>query len=557
MANLQQFVMAYGVYVSPIKLAVFAVLFFGWLPLVNWVYSDTQAVKTKVQFWTLIISATGAGGLIALLLVPFFPIGLLLYIVALGAVTMAYIVHRNSRVADFERVLSINHIKGIFVNEDKKISKASRGMSFVTANNNEVPLPTSKSPEAFGFKVACDVFEDADWRRASIVLFKPSAQQEYTVVYVIDGQLTNQPSRTREEVEYFLHYIKQLADVDINEKRKPQTGCFKAKKGDDSVEWELTTAGSTAGEQARLTRVEEYTLMKLDDIGLTEKQLVGLKKVRDCTKGLFIISGPKRSGVTTTFYAMLRNHDPFMNDINTLEKKPAAEIDNITQNVFALSDTGTTTYSKRLQSILRMGTNIMGIAECEDSSCAQLACEGANSDRMIHVTFETESAIKALAKWLKMIPDRAKAVDNLVGIINQRLVRKLCVECKQAYQPNQELLKKFNIPSEKLQTLYRPGEIEYDKHGREILCEHCQGTGFFERTGIFEIIILDDAIREGIKAARSLQEIATLFRRSGMLSLQEEAIKKVAAGTTSINEAIRELSVVQKKTKPKSNSKKQ
>jgi len=541
MSNILTTVAGSGGYISAVKLVVVVVLFFGWMPLVNWVYRDSKAVKTKTHSWTLIVSATWAGALLIWLLTPLFPIGLLIYLIATGASVVAYIVHRNARVADFEKVLTSEHIKSIFVNETKKMEKASRGFTLITANGNDVPLPQSKSPEAFGFQTTCEIIEDALWRRASDIVFVPSGE-EYSVTYFVDGLAMKQETRPREEMEYFINYLKQMGDMDTGERRKPQKGKFAAVRDKQRVEWEILTAGSTAGEQLKLTRIEEYNLMKVEEVGFTTGQAEAIRKLSDLKQGLFIISGPKKSGLTSSLYVLLRNHDPFMNNINTLEKEPAAELQNITQHTFTLSDTGTTTYARKLRTILRMGPDIMGVEACEDKQCATLASQAAKDSRVIYVTMEAPSAMQALGKWLNLVSDKNLIADTLVGISNQRLVRVLCDECKQAYQPNQELLKKFNIPAGKIKVLYRPGEIEYDKHGKPIVCEKCQGTGFYGRTAIFEMVILTDELREVIRQAKSVQEISSQFRRAGMLYLQEESIKKVAQGITSVNEVIRMFS---------------
>ena len=242
-----------------------------------------------------------------------------------------------------------------------------------------------------------------------------------------------------------------------------------------------------------------------------------------------------------------------MNNINTLEKQASTELSNITQHTFTLSDTGNMNYSQKLQAVLRMGPDIIGIAECEEAKSANLACSAAKDGKTVYATTEATSVIQALGKWLKLVADKEAVADTLAVIINQRLVRKLCEECKQAYQPNQGLFRKFNIPSDKIKVLYRPGEIEYDKHGKPIVCQNCQGTGFCDRTGIFEIVVLTDELKQIIKEAKSLQEIASHFRRAGMLYLQEQSIKKVAKGITSINEVIRKFSTAAKNTKQKGN----
>lgn len=483
-----------------------------------------------------------------------FLIGLLIYLVAVGATILAYVVHRNSKVADFEKVLTAEHIKNIFVDENKKLTKATMGLTLITANGNEAPLPTPKSTESYGFSTTCELMHDALWRRASDIIFQPG-QTEYTISYLVDGMASKQPPRTKEEMEYFLRYIKQLSDLDTEERRKPQTGKFTVGKENERYGWEVTTAGSTAGEHLKITRSQQYDIMKLEDLGLNADQLEPIKKLKELDKGLIIISGPPKSGITTTFYSVLRNHDCYMNNINTVEKKPSADIQNITQNIFTLSDTGTSTYALKVRSALRTGPDIIGIAECDDADCSPLACMAAKDGMIVYGTYESQSITQAVAKLIKAVPDRDLIADSLAAVTNQRLVRKLCDECKQAYQPNQELLRKFNIPADKIKVLYRPGEVEYDKHGKPLLCEHCQGTGFYGRTAIFETIIITEKLREALRSAKSLKEIGAYFRKSGMLYLQEQAIKKVAMGTTSINEVIRHFSNKPAPVKNKTNGK--
>jgi type II secretory ATPase GspE/PulE/Tfp pilus assembly ATPase PilB-like protein len=528
----------YGPHVSAVKLILMLVFFFAWMPLVGWVHKDAAEVRTNKPFWTAIMAATGAAAIIAWLLVPLFIVGILIYTIAVAAAAIAYVMHRNALVAPFEKVLTPDHIKGLFVNEKKKVTAAGRGFSFVTANGNDVPAPEPKTPESFGYITACEILDDVLWRRASDIVFMPGTD-DYTVTYFIDGLGVKQEPRPREEMDFFIHYLKQLGDIDVNEKRKPQKSHFRIDRETERVGWEIITAGSTAGEQLKLSKMGEYSLRKLPETGLTEKQIAQFSEFKELRSALILVSGPPKSGVTSSMYSFLRNHDPFMNNINTLEKQPAAELQNITQHTFDLSDSGSNTYAHKLQSILRMGPEIVGIEGCEDPQSARFACIGAKDGRVVYATLEADSVIQALGKWIKLVADKDLIANVLVAVTNQRLVRRLCEECRQAYQPNQSLLKKFNIPADKIKVLYRPGEIEYDKHGKPIVCEKCQGTGFFGRTAIFETVIVDDNLKTVIRESKSIQEIASNFRRAGMLYLQEQAIRKVAAGITSINEIVR------------------
>jgi type II secretory ATPase GspE/PulE/Tfp pilus assembly ATPase PilB-like protein len=201
-------------------------------------------------------------------------------------------------------------------------------------------------------------------------------------------------------------------------------------------------------------------MARLTEIGLMPEQLEKLNRFRELKQGIFLVSGPKKSGVTTTLYALLRNHDAFLNSINTLERQPAGQLQNITQNVFTLSDTGTTTFGKKLLSVVRMGPDIVGVAECEDAETAQVACAAARDGKLVYVTLQADSVLQALGKWLKFVGNKNVVAETLLGASSQRLVRILCEECKQAYAPDKELFRKFNLSAEKTKVLYRTGKVK-------------------------------------------------------------------------------------------------
>ena len=539
---------AYGGYISAIKFILFLILFFSWLPLAGWVNKDAKTIGTKDAFWTMLVFAAGAAATVTWLFVPFFIVGILLYIAATGATSLGYVTHRNAKVPSTERVLTPEHIKSLFAKKTKKVETVE-DFHFITANNNDVPVPEGhNTPDYLGYKTTYDVLNDEIWRRADNIAFSPT-QQNYGVTYYVDGVAAVRPDMAQDKMEHFIRFLKLLADMDVNEKRKPQKGKFKTRKGEKYTDWEVMTAGSTAGEQVQLTRVTKTETAKLNEIGLTGEQYDQLNKFSELRHGLFIISGPKKSGATSTFYVMLKKHDPYLNVVNTLERRPLGDLTNITQNIFALSDSGTTTYGKRLQAILRLGVDVIGVADCEDAETAQTICGAVEDGKIAYATLEADSVVQAIGRWIKLVGDKNNAVEYLLGITNQRLLRKLCDKCKQPYEPNKEILKKFNIPAEKAKVFYRAAKEQRDKYGKAIICENCQGTGFVGRIPIFEIIIIDDELKKLIKQAKNLSEITTEFRRAKMLYLQEQALKKVMEGTTAINEMVRVLSADEQKAK--------
>jgi len=529
----------YGGYVSIVKLIVFLLLYVLWFLLVTWAHKDAKAVDTNVGLWIGLIAGAGLLGILLWWLIPVFIVGLLVFIVAVGGTGLAYVRHRNTRVLDFDRVLTFEHLKSLFAKSEKL--EAMESFLFITANNNEVPNPEPRTPMFFGYRTAYDVLTDAMWRRASTVTFGPKGDN-YEVTYYIDGTATKQPAVPREQMEYFIHFTKELAALDANEKRKPQKGKFRTRQKETNVDWEVMTAGSTAGEQVRLKQVSKEHDLRLNELGLASDQQNHMEHLRENPQGLFLVTGPRKSGVTTTLYALIRNHDAFLNNINTLEKQPATELLNITQNVFTPTDTGTSTYAHKLQALVRMGSDVVGLGECEDAETAKVASAAAKDGKIVYVVLQADSVLQALGKWIKMVGDKKLIAETLVGISNQRMMRTLCEECKQGYAPNKELLKKFNLPAEKAKVLYRPGKEVYDKRGKASVCDHCQGTGYVGRTSVFEMVTLTDELRKAIRQVKQLPELGMHFRRAKMLYLQEQALRKVIAGKTAINEMLRVLS---------------
>lgn len=537
----------YGGYISIVKLALFLACYFPWLLLLGWAHKDAKAVGTNVPLWIGILLGAGALAILVWWLIPLFIVGLLVYTLGVGGAAMAYVRHRNTRVLDFDKVLTIDHIKSMISKSDKL--EAMENFMFITANNNEVPPPEPRTPTFFGYRTAYDVLTDAMWRRTSTISFTPKGDT-YEVVYNIDGAAMKQPPLQREQMDYLIHFIKEASSLDVKEKRKPQKGKFRTRQVKTNTDWEVQTAGSTAGEQIRLKRITKESAMRLGDLGLAQDQFEQLDRFKQTKQGLFLVTGPKKSGITTTMYALVRDHDAFLNNINTIEKQPSGQLLNVTQTVFSLTDTGTSTYAKKLQSLIRMGPDVVGVGECEDAETAKIASAAAKDGKIVYVVMESDSVLQALGRWLKLVEDRRLVAETLLGISNQRMFRKLCDTCKQGYAPNKELLKKFNLPADKAKVLFRPGKEVFDKRGKPSTCEQCQGTGFIGRTGVFEMILLDEELKKAVKTVKQLPELGIQFRKAKMLYMQEQALRKVIAGTTAINEVLRVLASPKKEGAP-------
>ena len=138
----------FGGYVSIIKLLVFLILFLGWLPLLGWIHEDSKTLETSGPVWTTVVLGAGAAGILAWLIIPVFIIGMMFFVIAVGATSLAYVKHRNARVLDFDRVLTADHIKDLLVSKEKKL-ESFKIFTFITANKNEVPVPEPRTLEDF------------------------------------------------------------------------------------------------------------------------------------------------------------------------------------------------------------------------------------------------------------------------------------------------------------------------------------------------------------------------------------------------------------------------
>jgi len=536
----------FGGYISITKLLVFLILFFPSWALIQWMHKDAETVGANDTLWVSILLGLVVVMTLVWLLVPMYIVGVLCYTVSVLGASLVYVKERNARVLDFDRILTVDHIKMLLSGGAQEV-EGMDSFLFITANKNDVPRPEARTPDFFGYRVAYDVLTEAIAKRAEFITLVPGSEN-YKIAFQIDGASVPQAEQPKDQIDYFLQFAKQLGGLDVRERRKPQKGIFYTRRGKDTIDWEIKTAGSTVGEQVRIRKVSQEAIIRLGDLGLTAKQLQSHEDIMVAKEGIVLVTGPSSSGVTSSFYSIIREHDAYTNSIYTYEKEVTSSVPSVTQQLFTLSDTASTSYPKKLQQLFRMGPDIIGVAECADPETAKVICAAAqDGGRLIYVIMQADSVLQALGRWLKLVGDRKMAMANLSGIMNQRLLRKLCGECKQGYTPNQDILKKFNLPADKAKVLYRPGKVVYDKRGKESTCMHCYGTGFVGRTGVFEMITFTADLKKIVLKSKTLQDMGNQFRRAKMAYLQEQALRKVMGGVTAINEMVRVLTPPAKK----------
>ncbi|MGB0716487.1 MAG: GspE/PulE family protein [Phycisphaerae bacterium] len=537
-------------YVNVIKVAGIMVMLVLWGLAVQWVDKDTNTVKTRREHWNMIVMAGGVVGFFVLLMVPWqgvlFFAGLGAWLLIAGGGLLLYVLHRNGRVLPEARVLTMGHLQRMTTgDENQKARKNDKGLRVRIEDHKGkfVERPDDRD-EYHEFEAAQDFLYEVFWRRATDVEIR-AEKESYRVVMNIDGVAEKQDEGLDPELgEKIFRFLKRVAGLNAEEIRRPQRGTIKAallSHTGDLGSTEVHTSGTTAGERLRLHISSGQQLYRLPDLEIPDARLERLKEVLGKNHGLLIVSSTPRHGASTTQYAILKSHDAYIHNIHALEKRSLLELDNITQQVYDGANTDVD-YARMLQTVLRREPDIVLVGDCDDRETALIASKAAAEDRKIYLGMEARECIHALEKYLKFLDDPALASKALLGVINQRLVRKLCEDCREAYKPDEATLKKLNLPADKIERFYRPPtEPQFDKKGREITCPTCQGTGYVGRIGIFELLEIDDSIRKMIAHGSPLKSIKAQARKNKMYYLQEEGLLRVIDGTTSMNEVLRVL----------------
>lgn len=524
-----------GDYASPVKMLFILVMMAPWLYVAPLVQRDAKRAHAGPFVWSVIVLSAGVLGLGLWLLIPIYIAGLAVYVVAVSAALASYVVYRNGRVSEEVRIFTPDHIRSLLQRRSKqtKIEPKPR-LKVYGFHGKLIPTPgeDADTPTVESFNLAHQVLYDLFWHRASEAAFVPNNEQ-MTVRYMVDGVVNNRDPLTLEEGKLLIEYLKPISGLDLEETRRPQKGEISADVGSTRIDISIATAGTTNGQQMQVRILQEVVQQNIEKLGMSEDVL---KKVREMNRkpGIIIASGPAQSGVTSTLYSLLREHDAFMQHLVTLEAKAAIPLENITQNVYGEPSK----LEETLAPVLRRDPDVVMVDAVRDHESASLLCDAAQT-KIILMGMHADDSFVALAKWAKLCQNAPEAVKNLNAVLCQRMVRKLCTSCREAYKPDPQMLAKANLPS-KCEQFYRvPTQPQVDDKGNPIVCKTCHGIGYFERTAVFELLEITDEVRDVILSGGSLQQIKAAARKNKMLYLQEQALRKVIEGATSVQEVLR------------------
>jgi len=366
--------------------------------------------------------------------------------------------------------------------------------------------------------------------RASDVHIEPQ-DHDLIVRFRVDGLLREVQRLPKWTQGSIVSRIKVLSNLDIAEKRAPQDGRLMLQIANRRVDMRVSTLPIAHGEKAVLRVVNQNTrLVGLDDLGFSADDLERFRRYLDRPQGIVLVTGPTGSGKTTLLYAGLREIQHETLNIVTVEDPVEILVAGINQ--VQVDEKGKKSFPTALRAILRQDPDVVMIGEIRDKETAQIAFRASVTGHLVLSTVHTNDAAGAVTRLIDLGLEPFMVASSLVGVVSVRLVRRLCSRCKEPYEAGAASLNRFGaVRGENGSvTLYR---------GRG--CKHCKETGYFGRTGIFEVLEIDDAIRGLIQSNSSDHAIRQAAIEGGMRSIGEDGLKKVLAGETTLEEVTRSV----------------
>jgi type II secretory ATPase GspE/PulE/Tfp pilus assembly ATPase PilB-like protein len=537
-----------GLYLNLYKFIPVIVIYLLWTWTTDWVEHDTKELNNvKFATWNSVVFFSGVLGLILIFAIPIYPLSLALLLLAYFVPILVYSYVRNQTVPDDQRVLTPYHLgevanglllklgmRTMFNRDVSMVDRTGPPITFVgksAGTAKEDPNRVHQAEESRSFMAAKELVYDAVLRRATDIHLEPTTEQ-LSVRYRIDGILHAAEPFDRPTGDAVINVFKVLSAMDISEKRKPQDGSFSAKLQARELDFRVATSGSKAGEKLVMRILDNSgSISKLEDLGMRPKIIEQVRSLVTQPHGMFLCCGPTGSGKSTTLYASLREIDRYQRNIITVEDPIEYHLDNITQ--MEVNTKAGQTFAISLRSILRQDPDVIMIGEIRDQETAMIACQAANTGHMVFSTVHSNDAITSLFRLLDLGVEPFMISSALTAVLGQRLVRVLCEACKEPYKPKPEFLKKANLPVEKVDVFYRRPE------NPEQVCQQCGGTGYFGRTGIYELLVISEPLREMLRENPSINKIKAEARKNGMIYLQLDGLRQVIQGRTSIEELLR------------------
>ncbi len=364
--------------------------------------------------------------------------------------------------------------------------------------------------------------------KASDIHFEPF-EKEFRIRYRVDGALYEMPPPPLTLAAAIISRIKIMSNLDISERRIPQDGRIQKRYAGRAVDLRVSCLPTTHGESVVL-RVLDRTVvnLKLEALGMSSEILVKLRELIHLPNGIFLVTGPTGSGKTTTLYSALSEINVIGDKLLTAEDPVEYDIEGLIQ--VPINDAVGMTFYKALRAFLRQDPDRILVGEIRDFETAQTAIEASLTGHFVFSTLHTNDSAGAITRLVDMGVEPFLICSSLVGVLAQRLIRRVCPNCKTAYTPSDEELTRLDLERNDI-----GGRKFYYGRG----CPVCNHTGYKGRKAIVELLIINQEIVELISNNASSSEIQECARKHGMTTVREDGLMAILNGETTVDEVLR------------------
>lgn len=538
-------------YVSWLKLIPVILLVMVWTVTSDWVNRSSQIYGLGYGKWNPIVFFPFVVAILLLVAIPNFIVGISALVLAYFGPFIAYTVVHNKSVQPHQKVFTGEWFRytlaeflgkfGVNMEVERKADYEKGAPVELSAFSGDEAVDKANlitARQSPGYLLVKELVADMATRRSERLVLDYT-QSGVSVKHLVDGVWHAGETRDRESGDVMLAVMKQLGGMDITERRKKQGGKFAAKYEGVQYVCPFTSQGVQTGERVllELKGGAQATLKTYDDLGMREKIKNQWSELMALDEGMLIIAAPPEGGLTTLTDVSIMETDRLMRDFVAIEdvNAPERDIENVALHTYD-SKKGESP-ATLLPKLIRTYPNVYIVRDLVDRETAKLLFREVEDNHLLITTAPALDAAEAMLRILQKKAPHKEFANCVTAVLCSRLVRKLCEDCKVAFEPTPDLLKKLGIPPGKVQTLYRvPKPEEQEKP-----CATCNSVGYVGRTAIFELLIADDKVREVLIKQPKIELLRKAGRLAGMRTFQEEAILLVAKGVTSISEAQRIL----------------
>ncbi len=410
--------------------------------------------------------------------------------------------------------------RGAIIEAMKEVNSRRGGAA---ADERKYTPKTETSSDAPMVKLVDEYIHRAVNENASDIHFEPQ-EDGLRIRMRIDGQLHTIETIPTSLIGPLTSRIKIMAQMKIDQRMIPQDGRFSRDVDGLEVDFRISSFPGIFGESLALRLLKRKQRTPIPELGLAKTTLAQFKKVLNVDKGIFLVTGPTGCGKTTTLVSILHEIRDPSKKIITLENPVEYQIDGATQG--QIHPQAGFTWAGGLRAILRHDPNIILVAEIRDTETASIAMEAGLTGHFVFSTLHTRNAPSTIVRLLEMGVEPFILSSSLVGVLAQRLVRVICPDCKEQYQPPPSILKAVG-----LKEIPKSFKLFMGKG-----CKMCRGTGYRGRIGIFELMLVDDPMRQMILDRATSKDIEAHARKNHMRSLREDGIRKALQGLTTLEE---------------------